>query len=141
MNQTPLRNMTFLCVLLFILLSNGSLQCALNCYDRAAYNEITPGLVADCHPLDSVAIATEQSATFCHHNHASSQATSDPVLSRSNGGPAVALINARLAAPVYRSSEPFDRPQLTVEDAPHLTLSPLPPSQSAKQIRSTILLM
>lgn len=141
MNQTPIRNLLFLCALLFIILSSGSLQCALNCYEHTAEKSDLQERVTDCHPLANEDVVTTQAATFCHRNHAQSQAASDPILSQLNGVPTLALLNVRVDVPACRSSESLELRQIHVSPHQNLTATILPVDQNQKQIRSTILLM
>lgn len=140
MYQTPIRHMLFFSILLFIILSSGSLQCALNCYDHAMLEPADKVLVTDCHPREDLTVEVEQVSSFCHRNHSSSQASDDPILSSLSGGPALALFNARFDAPEFRSAEPFLYQVLAVSSY-RTTPLVLPQSQILSQIRSTILLM
>ncbi len=141
MNQAPLRNLLFLGALLFIILSSGSLQCALNCYEHAANRQSSLKQVADCHPLTAVEIITETAPSFCHHHHADSQATANPVLSSQTNATVLALSNGRIATPAYRSADPLDLPLISIIQTPVTLLTDLPASQNQKQLRTTILLM
>jgi len=141
MNQTPLRNLLFLSALLFIILSSGSLQCALNCYERTANRLPSPEQVADCHPLRAIEVITATAATFCHHNHADSQATEDPVLSSLTNATVLALSNGRIATPAYRSSDPLNLPPFSIKQGARPLFADLPASQNQKQLLTTVLLM
>ncbi len=141
MNQTPFRTLLFLNVLLFIILSSGSLQCALNCYERSTDQQQSLEQVADCHPLVLIEAAPEKAASFCHRNHAESQATEDPVLSNLQNSTVLALSNGRIATPAYRSSDPLNLPAVNNRKAPRPLLADLPASQNQKELRATILLM
>ncbi len=141
MNNTPLRHMLFLAVLLFVILSSGSLQCALSCYDRATQDELHGVRVADCHPRVLKELVSSPLSNFCHHGHANSHADADPALRSLGSGQALALLNFKCEVPALQCAEP-DPQRLAV----HHPLSPpnhrsLPPSQRLKQLHSTILLM
>lgn len=141
MSDTPIRHMLFLTVLLFVILSSGSLQCALNCYDRASQYASSPVQVADCHPLARTELVQTPLSNFCHHGHSTRGFDSEPSLLSIQGGQVLALSNPSPETPRYRSAEPFDQ---TFAALPLIAQAPrevLPLSQNLKQLRSTVLLM
>ena len=133
--------MLFLTVLLFIILSSGSLQCALNCYDSAAGYSSNTSLVADCHPPVLIELSQSPNCSFCHNGHSASEVAREPVLQSISGGHYLALFSTRCDAPDYRSAEPIEPTfavlALNIQDTPEI----LPLSQNLKELRSTILLM
>ncbi len=141
MDQAPYRHLLFLSVLLFIILSSGSLQCALNCYENATQAALGDTPVTDCHPLSKLNLESGQTPDFCHRNHSSSQANNDPEMSSLARGPALALFSSRIESPKYSSAEPFSSPLMAANLANFPAEGILPLSQTRKQIRSTILLM
>ncbi|WP_020675089.1 hypothetical protein [Geopsychrobacter electrodiphilus] len=141
MSETPLRHMLFLTVLLFVILSSGSLQCALNCCARTGVSSSCTPQVADCHPLPYEVLIPGPASTLCHHNHPSSQTQNEPTLISLNGGNALALLGSHREEPEYHSADPIPQ-QYAVFYAANLHTPPLQPlSQTDKQRRSTILLM
>ena len=141
MTTSPLRHMLFMCLLLFVILSSGSLQCALNCYEHAVRTAESATFVTDCHPLTREEIRTEHLGSFCHRSHSTSQAQGDPVLRSFFSAPTLALLNVRAEAPPCRSAEQVESPLLTRTPAPTFASEVLPPSQRLRQVRSTVLLM
>ncbi len=141
MNITPIRHMLFLTVLLFIILSSGSLQCALNCYDRASQYSPSAALAADCHPLAIERLTQGPASNFCHYGHTPSEIEKEPTLKSISNGQLLALFTSRPEAPEYRCSDPFIQTVavLSFDRDAHTEILPL--SQSLKQLRSTILLM
>jgi len=141
MNDTPIRHMLFLTILLFVILSSGCLQCALSCYDSANQAPSGNSQVVDCHPLEIAELIPTPASSFCHLSHSTSQARREPVLSGVNSGPALALSSSKFDYPQYRSAEPFKQSPviLTVAQLSNNVLLPL--SQRHKQLRTTILLM
>lgn len=140
MNQSPIRHILFMSALLFVILSSGSLQCALNCYERTAYN-MSELQVADCHPDLYEQSLSRPVTNFCHHSHSSSHAKQDPTLHNISGGQALALSDSRWDVPAYRCSDPV---VYQVSDfsifSPRLTQN-IPLSQNLKELRSTLLLI
>ncbi len=135
--------MLFLSVLLFIVLSSGSLQCALNCYDREAGYTPNKSLAVDCHPL---ALALEQrvqtpDASFCYHCHSSSEVASESVLQSISGGQLLAISSSKWEFPDFRSAEPVEQTFAILALNMRDTSKTLPLSQKHKQLRSTILLV
>lgn len=141
MEHSPIRNMLLLSILLFVILSSGSLQCALNCYDNAVEYSANAVQVTDCHPLALEELTTNPLSSFCHHSRSSDQARTEPVLLSMNGGQVLALINFKSDIPAYRSAEPFSQPLVVLNSDKQPTAEILPLSQNLKQLRSTILLM
>ncbi len=133
--------MLFLGALLFVILSSGSLQCALNCYDHAARNSANRVLATDCHPLDDEKLAPLQVSSFCHHGRSASEARTESQLLSIRGRLVLALFDLRCDAPTYRSAEPFSQPFATLASNSRLSPEILPLSQNLKHLRSTILLM
>ena len=141
MDITPIRNMLFIAVLLFIILSSGSLQCALNCYDRASQNSSSAALCADCHPLAIEALIQSPVSNLCHFAHAPNEIEREPALQSISGGQLLALFTSRPETPVYRCAEPFIQSVALLSSDSHASPEILPLSQNLKQLRSTILLM
>ena len=141
MIDTPIRHMLFLAGLLFVILSSGRLQCALNCYDRASQYSSDPALVADCHPLARAELTQSPVASFCHNGHSSSGIDREPVLQRIDGGQFLAIFTPRCETPDYRSAEPLSQTFAVLIHPIQPNSEVLPPSQNHKQLRSTILLM
>ncbi len=141
MNVTPIRNMLFLAVLLFVILSSGSLQCALHCYDTPSQYSASTEMVADCHPLAIAEIAQSPACNFCHLAHASSEIEREPVLQSIGDGQFLALSTSRTETPEYRCAEPLTQTFAVLALNNQAAAKVLPLSQSLKQLRSTILLM
>lgn len=133
--------MLFLGVLLFVILSSGSLQCALNCYDRASQYSSSPASVAGCHLPAIEELTQSPVSSFCHRAHASSEVERESVLQRIGGEQPLALLTSRSEAPQYRCAEPINQPfaVLTLNNQSFAEVPPL--SQSLKHLRSTILLI
>jgi hypothetical protein len=133
--------MLFLTALLFVILSSGSLQCALNCYDQALeYSPVTV-LAADCHPLVIEKLTQDSTCSFCHNGHSSSEVEREPALHAITGGQLLALFTSRCETPEYRSSEPVEQTFAVLSLNSQAGTGYLPLSQNLKQIRTTILLM
>jgi hypothetical protein len=141
MNITPIRHMLFLAVLLFIILSSGSLQCALNCYDRVSQNSLGTTMVADCHPLAIAQLSQSPVCDFCHYGHSQSNIEREPVLQSIGGGQFLALLTPRSETPEYRSGEPISHTFAVLTLNTQTIPESLPLSQNLKQLRSTILLV
>ncbi len=141
MNMTPIRHMLFLTVLLFIILSSGSLQCALNCYDRASQYSPSTALVADCHPLAIERLTQSPTTNFCHYGHVPNEIEREPALKGISDGQLLALFTSKSEIPQYRCSEPFIQTVAALFSDRHSYTKILPLSQNLKQLRSTILLM
>ena len=133
--------MLFMTVLLFIILSSGSLQCALNCYDRASQNTSSTALCTDCHPLVIEELAQSPASNFCHRGHTPNELEREPALQSISGGQLLALFTSRPEAPGYRCAEPFIQSAAVLSSDSHAYPEILPLSQNLKQLRSTILLM
>ena len=141
MTTSPIRQLLFLGVLLFVILSSGSLQCALNCYDHSVRLADSATFATDCHPLDREDIRPGHLASFCHRSHAASQAQGDPIMRSYAAAPALALLNVREDAPPCRNVEQIAQPLIAQNGDGGVFLPVLPPSQSLRQLRSTVLLM
>jgi len=141
MKDTPIRHMLFLAALLFIILSSGSLQCALNCYDRAAQYSSGTALVADCHPLAIEELAQSPVSNFCHHSHSDTQLEREPILHSIAVGQFLALSGSRLETPKFRSPEPVIQTFALLTFNNRIKTAVLPLSQNLKQLRSTILVI
>ena len=133
--------MLFLGVLLFVILSSGSLQCALNCYDGASQNRPGTALVADCHPLAIAQLTQSPASDFCHYDHSQGNVDREPALQSIHGGQYLALFSSRCGAPAYRSAEPIIQAFAHLTSYSFTDTEFLPLSQNLKQLRSTILLM
>lgn len=138
---TSIRHIPFIAVLLFIILSSGSLQCALNCYDRAPQNSSSAALCTDCHPLVIEALTQSPTSNFCHIGHAPNEIKREPALQSITGGQLLALFSSRSETPEYRCAEPFIQTVAVLASGGHAYTKILPLSQNLKQLRSTILLM
>lgn len=140
MLEAPLRHLIFLLGLLFVILSSGSLQCALNCYESQLADETNSALVITCHPLTFELEALPQVADCCHSAHATSQAKGEPQLFSLTAGQLMAWPGSRSYAPLFRRPEPL-------QQAPFVLVAQRMPEQHAlfplrlEQIRTTILLM
>ena len=141
MNDTPIRHMLFLTVLLFVILSSGCLQCALNCYDRASEYSSEASLVANCHPLALEELAQSPTSTFCHHGHTSNVVERKTTLQSFSSGQLLALFPPKSETPAYRSADPVRQTFAVLILNKPCDTGILPPSQNLKQLRSTILLM
>jgi hypothetical protein len=140
MLETPLRHLIFLLGLLFVILSSGSLQCALHCYESQMADETNSALVTTCHPLAFEQAASPRVADYCHPAHSTSQAKGEPQLFSLSAGPLLAWPGSRSYAPLFRRCEP-------IQQAPFVLVAQRTPPQHAlfpfhlEQIRTTILLM
>lgn len=140
MFEAPLRHLIFVLGLLFVVLSSGSLQCALHCYESQLAEESNSVLVTSCHPSVFHEEELPALADFCHHAHSASQAQADAQLFSYNAGQLLAWPGSRSYVPLFRRAEPL---QL----APFILIAQQEPTQNVQrplrleQIRTTILLM
>jgi len=140
MLEAPLRHLIFVLGLLFIILSSGSLQCALHCYETPLTDESNSALVTSFHPLSFEREELPSMADFCHHSHSTSQTQADSQLFSLSRGQLLAWSGSRSYAPLFRCAKP-------VQLAPFILVVQQLPTQNGQlplrleQIRTTILII